>query len=276
MNLRRCTALALGLGMVCFLIRNAVWSAAYDASAQLLVRSDLTALFDLFLCLCAAILVLLLFSRWPRGEAAPSPYGAATPLRCGLRLAAALCSLAAGVLMLGEQATARFVEPIPLVLDVLLIAQGGLLAYLTLDRRTSSTRYASLLLLPLFISCYWLVAFYHQYGSSPSSETYLWPTVAGVLAALAWMYYTGFSYQKQTGRRFGLTALLSLLTLPPAMAAPISLGCRLFLLGQLAWFWAASLELVPGAVPWESGENAPEERSEEEPDTQSREENPYE
>lgn len=275
MNLRRCTALALGLGAVCFLIRSAVWSAAYDTSAQLLVRSDLTALFDLFLCLCAAILVLLLFSHWPRGETAPPPYGAATPLRCGLRLAAALCSLAAGVLMLGEQAI-WFAELIPFLLNVLLIVQGGLLVCLTLNRRTSSTLYASLLLLPLFISCYWLVAFYHQYGSSPSSETYLWPTLAGVLVALAWMYYTGFSYQKQTGRCFGVTALLTLLTLPPAMAAPISLGYRLFLLGQLAWFWAAALELSPGVPSGEAGEEAAEAPAEPASDTPSREENFHE
>lgn len=239
MKNKLCPVLALGLGLLCGLLRMAVWSAAYDPATQLVTDTGLTLYFNLFVLLCALVLALLFFRT---GAQVRAPYGG-TGAILGLRLAAALLSLAAGGMMLWSALGTFPLNVISVLLGLLLAVQGGALAYLALSKPEQAGPWTNVLLLPVFVSCYWLVAFYHQYGSCPSAETYLWPMISGLLAAWAWLDYAGFVYQPRSGRRFALLSLIAVLTLPAAVTAPLSLPFRLSLLAQLVWLWAAGLTM---------------------------------
>lgn len=249
MTLKRYFGLSLVLGVICFALRQAVWSAAYDPVTQLTVNGRLMLMSNLFICLCALVVLLLPLIHWPRQAVAAPPYRSETPFRRILRLGAVVCSMAGGGLLLVESAGVRPLPLVTLIMGVLLIAQGVALLLLAVWADIDSKRYASLLLLPAFTACYWMVAFYHGYGACPNRETYLWPTVAGLVAAGAWLCYIGFAYERPRGTAFTLTALLSLLILPVALAAPLPLTFRLPLAGDLLWFWAALLSVRFAPAP---------------------------
>ena len=249
MTLKRSVGLSLALGAVCSGFRLAVWQAAYDPETQLITDSGLVLLSNLFFCLCLLVIGLLFVLRHPRDAAAPAPYSSETPLRRLLRLAAVCCSIASGVLLLWEQGEVSPISYIAVIMGVLLVGQGVAELLLTLWKDTDSKRYASLLLLPAFSGCYWLVAFYHQFGPVPNRETYLWPTITGVVVAAAWLGYIAFAYEKPRGTLFALAGLIALPMLLLASAAPLPLSYRLSLLGQLAWLWAALLTLHFRPVP---------------------------
>lgn len=236
MKEKLCPWLALGTGGICFLFWQRIWAGIYDPATQLVTSGGLVGLFSAFLALCALILGLL---AWPSGKQ-PGPREVPPSLRV-LRLAAGGLSLAAGVLLLGDALAAP--EPIPLLLGALLLAQGISMAGLALLSRQDSGLSDGLLLLPVFACCYWLVAFYHAYGSCPSYVTYLWPMLAGLLVTWAWLAYAGRRFQPRKWDAAPLLSLLSVLLLCPALVAPLSLGYRLSLAAQILWLWSVSLEM---------------------------------
>ncbi|MCD7734231.1 MAG: hypothetical protein LUH48_03700 [Clostridiales bacterium] len=239
------TWVALVLGLNNLLLRLNWWAAAYDESAQLVTDGGLLRTFALLVAVCAAVVAVVWLLLWRRKTPAAAPYGDGGRGKTALRLAAGLCSLAGGILEPVRNTAEVAASPIAQVMSLLLILQGIVMLYLTLARDRESSGFRSSLLLPFFTSCFWLVAFYHQYGSAPSTETYLWPMVAGILISFAWMYDVAFVYQPGRGKWLGLLALLVLLTAPPALAAPLSTDDRLALASALLWFLAASLELRP-------------------------------
>lgn len=238
-----CPWLALGMGGVCLLFWHWIWAKIYDPATQLVTSGGLVGLFAGFLVLCALILLLLI---WPSLKGTPGLGPQSRPLAV-LRVLSGLLFAAAGILLVRSVLPAF--QAIPLALGVLLILNGGALAVLALDRKTDSSRYTSLLLFPVFVSCYWLVAFYHQYGSCPSWETYLWPMLAGLLAAWSWLACAGRVYQPRKWDPSRPLALLSVLVLCPALAAPLSPDYRLALAAQLVWFWSVTLEPIRDAAP---------------------------
>lgn len=247
MKEKLCPWLALGIGGVCCLFWQWIWADIYDPATQLVTSGGLVGLFSAFLALCALILGLL---AWSSGTRTGGPEDVPLPLR-GLRLAAGGLSLGAGVLLLGEALAVP--EPIPLLLGALLLVQGIAMAGLALLPRRDSGLSDGLLLLPVFTCCYWLVAFYHVYGSCPSYVTYLWPMLAGLLAVWAWLAYAGRRFQPRKWDAAPLLSLLSVLLLCPALAAPLSLGYRLSLAAQILWLWSVSLEM--GRAPLMRKEN---------------------
>ena len=243
MTIKRSAALSLILGLICGGFRLAVWKAAYDPVTQLVTDPALVRTCNLFFCLCLLVIGLVFFIRHPRDTVSPAPYGSQTPARRLLRLAAVVCSLFAGGLLISEQWSARPFPVISLILGLLLLGQGVAELLLTLWTDTERKRYISLLLLPAFSGCFWLVAFYHQFGSYPNRETYLWPILTGIVLAAAWVGYAAFAYERPKGTAFALIALLALPMLLMAAAAPLPLSYRRSLLGQLAWLLAALLSM---------------------------------
>lgn len=236
-----CPWVALGLGGICLLFWSWIWQHIYDPVTQLVHSQGLVELFCGFVLLCALILLLLARDRLGR---APGPGVAGLPVM-GLRILAALLSVFAGVEMLLPLLAAP--SPIPLILAVLLILNGPALLGLVPPKMGNLQK--TLLLFPAFVSCFWLVAFYHRYGSCPSWVTYLWPMAAGLLAAWGWISYAGRVYQP---RKWDVTvplALVCVLVLLPGLAAPLSDGYRLSLAAQLVWFWSVSLERDPAPAP---------------------------
>lgn len=246
MKEKLCPWLALGTGGLCCLLWYWIWADIYDPATQLVTSGGLVGLFSAFLTLCALILGLLARAS---GNGS-GPENVPLPLQ-GLRLAAGALSLAAGLLLFGDTLAAP--EPIPLLLSALLLAQGAAMAGLALRRKEASGRSDSLLLLPVFTCCYWLVAFYHAYGSCPSYVTYLWPMLAGLLVTWTWLAYAGRRFQPRKWDAAPLLSLLSVLVLCPALAAPLSLGYRLSLAVQILWLWSVSLEM--GRTPLTRKEN---------------------
>lgn len=238
-----CPWLALWMGGVCLLFWRWIWAEIYDPATQLVTSGGLVGLFSGFLALCALILALL---SWPALTKPTVPRPQPRPLVL-LRILAACLSAASGLQLIRELLPS--VSVIPMVLGVLLLLNGGALAALALDQTATGSRYESLLLFPLFTSCFWLVAFYHQYGSCPSWETYLWPMMAGLLASWGWLAYAGRVYRPRTWDAARLTALLSVLVLCPGMEAPLSPAYRLSLAAQLVWFWSVTLEPGQEAAP---------------------------
>ncbi|MCC8182745.1 MAG: hypothetical protein LIO45_07240 [Clostridiales bacterium] len=245
------TWVALVLGLNNLLLRRNWWAAAYDESAQLVTNGGLLRTFALLVAVCAAVVVVVWLLLWRRKVPAGAPYGDGGRGKTALRAAAGLCALAGGICEPVQNTAEVAASPIAQAMSLFLILQGIVMLYLALARNRESGGFQTALLLPFFTSCFWLVAFYHQYGSAPSTETYLWPMIAGILVSFAWMYDTAFVYQPQRGKWVGPLALLVLLTVPPALAAPLSLDDRLALVSALLWFLAASLELkpVPEALP---------------------------
>ena len=238
-----CPWLALGMGGLCLLFWRWIWAKIYDPATQLVNSGGLMGLFTAFLVLCALILLLMI---WPGRKAAPGIKPQPLPLAV-LRLLSGALSAASGILLI--RSVLPGLSAIPLALGVLLILNAGTLAVLALDRKTDSSRYTSLLLFPVFVSCYWLVSFYHQYGSCPSWETYLWPILAGLLAAWSWLACAGRVYRPRKWDLCRPLALLSVLVLCPGLAAPIAPEYRLSLAAQLVWFWSVTLEPIPDAAP---------------------------
>ncbi|MCD8383018.1 MAG: hypothetical protein LUC30_08950 [Clostridiales bacterium] len=257
------TWVALVLGLNNLLLRLNWWAAAYDETAQLVTDEGLLRTFALLVAICAAVVVAAWLLLWRRKVPAAAPYGDGCRGRTALRAAAGLCALAGGILEPVQNTSEVAASLIAQAMSLFLILQGVAMLYLALARNRESSRFRTVLLLPFFTSCFWLVAFYHQYGSAPSTETYLWPMIAGILISFAWMYDAAFVYQPRQGRWLGPLALLVLLTAPPALAAPLSLDDRLSLLSALLWFLAASLELAP--VPSQAPMPGPNETKEEEP-----------
>lgn len=259
MTFKRCIFLTVALGGVGLFFRLAVWTAAYDNEAQLVTNPGLVTIFNVFFVLCCLLAVLYFASRWRRNAVAPAPYASSRPLTRLLRLGAALCSLAAGALMLAQQFSSGQLALVLLIAGGLLVIQSVILFLLTQRKEQGSSFYGTLLLFPPFVSCCWLVAFYHQIGGVPNREIYLWSVAAGILSAVCWVGYTGFFYEKQTGRRFGITAILLMLATPVALAAPLTMPWRFSLLGQWLWMWAALLELKPASPsePQQQPEQAP-------------------
>ncbi|MCD7760723.1 MAG: hypothetical protein LUH16_02970, partial [Clostridiales bacterium] len=235
----------LVLGLNNLRLRLNWWAAAYDASAQMVTAGGLLRTFALLVAVCAAVVAVVWLLLWRRKVPAAAPYGDGGRGKTALRLAAGLCSLAGGVLEPVRNTAEVAASPIAQAMSLLLILQGIVMLYLALARNRESGGFRTALLLPFFTGCFWLVAFYHQYGSAPSTETYLWPMIAGILISFAWMYDAAFVYQPGRGKWLGPLALLVLLTAPPALAAPLSLDDRLALVSALLWFLAASLELKP-------------------------------
>lgn len=134
---------------------------------------------------------------------------------------------------------------IPLLMAVFQLAQGAAMLLLTLDRNPKSGRYSALLLVGAFCTCYWLVAFYHVYGSYPNVEMYLYPLLAGLAVMGSWIYYAGFAFGSGESRKFVVVCLLALILLPSALTAPISTAYALSLAAQLVWFFAACALLKP-------------------------------
>ena len=243
MNAKRLALYALIPGIAAGVIRRFLWTNIYDEAAKLVTDPVPAMIFNLLLALCGAVLCVIALRSWPEGHIAAPPYGDGGHLSRILRLLSAGCSLAAGILLLAAQIESYEPVLITVVAGVLLIVQSAALLALTLWRERSGRRYATLLLLPSFALCFWLVAFYHDAGSEPNREVYLWPILAGVLTALVWLEYTGFLYQKQSGRLFTAFAVLAILSFPCALAAPLSAGWRISLLGQLLWITAALVQL---------------------------------
>ncbi|MGM9594381.1 MAG: hypothetical protein ACI3U8_08505 [Candidatus Onthomonas sp.] len=238
-----CPWLALGMGGICLLFWRWIWAMIYDPATQLVSSGGLVGLFAVFLVLCALILILLI---WPSLKGTPGLRPQSLPLVV-LRVLSGVLSAASGILLI--RSILPGFSPIPLVLGVLLVLNGGALAVLALDRKTDSSRYTSLLLFPVFTDCYWLVAFYHQYGSCPSWETYLWPILAGLLTAWSWLAYAGRVYRPRKWDLSRLLALLSVLVLCPGLAAPMSVEYQLSLASQLVWFWSVALEPIQDTAP---------------------------
>lgn len=241
MKERLCPWAALGLGVICLLFWSGIWQHIYDPATQLVHSQGLVGLFCGFVLLCALILLLLARDRL-RQASEPGIVG--LPV-VGLRILAALLSVLAGVKMLLPLLAAP--SPIPVILAVLLLLNGP--ALLGLAPREMGNLQKTLLLFPAFVSCYWLVAFYHQYGSCPSWVTYLWPMAAGLLAAWGWISYASRIYQPRKWDATVPLALVCVLVLCPSLAAPLSDGYRLSLAAQLVWFWSVSLEREPVPSP---------------------------
>ena len=238
-----CPWLALGMGGLCLLFWRWIWAKIYDPATQLVNSDGLVGLFTAFLVLCALILLLLI---WPSLKGAPGLRPQPLPLAV-LRVFSGVLSAASGILLI--RSVLPGFSPIPLILGVLLVLNGGALSVLALDRKTDSSRYTSLLLFPVFAACYWLVAFYHQYGSCPSWETYLWPMLAGLLVAWSWLAYAGRVYRPRKWDLCRPLALLSVLVLCPGLAAPTAPEYWLSLAAQLVWFWSVALEPTRDAAP---------------------------
>ena len=237
----RLAIFAAALGLICLGLRAGIWTQVYDPTTQLTAQSPLLGLFAVGMAVCALILCLLYWrgrraSAEVRADAQTGGLG--TRL---LRCAAGVLSFAAGVLSMIQVSRAASLELISVLLSLVLVLQGGALCALAVvdwDRRAPV--YTGLLLLPTFAGCYWLVAFYHTYGATPGTETYLWPMVAGLVTCAAWLHYAGYSFRAKTPRAPGLLYLLALLTIPPALAAPMSSELRLALAAQFCWFLAAA------------------------------------
>lgn len=243
MNAKLCPWAALGLSMLSLVFWRWIWAGIYDPATQLVSDNSVVELYCVFLLLCGLILVLV---GRPRKERVPGPGTFGLPVT-GLRVVSALLSAAAGLDMLPPLLAEP--SPIPLVLAVLLLGNALALAGLSVTHTPQRSWQRTLILFPVLVSCYWLVAFYHTYGSCPSWITYLWPMVAGLLAAWSWIAYAGRLYQPKAWDPALALALVSVLTLGPGLASPLSDGYRLSLLAQLIWFWSVTLEHDPDPAP---------------------------
>lgn len=243
MTCRRSLMLALVLGLLGMIFRLGVWRIAYDADTRLVLRPSLVILYNLFFLLCAGAVALQFFQRTAgAGEARP-PYRAAGPVAAALRWASAAAAFAAGGLMCTDLPEDLLHYPVPLICAVLLLVHGAMSLLLGRQGETEGLRYATLLLLPMFTSCFFNVGLYHEIGPEPNPQVYLWPVVALLIATGGWVEYAGFAYLYRQGRAFGLLGLLALMTLPVGMAAPLSLCWRLVLLCQYLWLLSALLDL---------------------------------
>lgn len=231
--------LALGLGGISLLFWRWIWQVIYDPTTQLVSSSPLVGLLILFVLLCALIPLLLSRDRFRRP---PGP-GRTGWQPCVLRVASAALFLTAGGVMLSPLLAAP--SPIPLVLAVLLLLNGPALCGLAVPSRLAGSWQQPLSLFPTFVSCFWLVAFYHQYGSSPSWITYLWPMLAQLVVIWGWLAYAGRFYQPRAWDLALPLALVALLLLTVSLGSLLSRGFRLSLAAQLFWFWSVPLEEDP-------------------------------
>lgn len=250
--------LPLCLGLICGLFRNTIWTVTYDPETMLLTNSELLATSHTFAAVCLLICLLAFFRRFPKGVQPVTPAETGDPAARIIRTAAALLVAAAGVLMLKDALTGP-IALIPLVMSLFQLLQGGGMLALTLPKQPDARRSSTCLVLCGLAGCYWMVAFYHAFGSCPNAETYLYPILAGLAVMGSWVWYAGFAFRTGEGRKFTLLCLLALLTIPSALSAPLTVPYRLSLLGQLLWFFAACLLLGP---------EEPEEREEVLPQTE--------
>ena len=243
---RTLTAIAvLGMGLICGLLRRMIWDVTYDPATQLLTEPELLPLSHGLMIVCLLIALVLLVKLWPKGWRSPAPYGSdKLPVKLA-RLAAGILAAGSGLVMAKDVLELVSVNLIPLLMGLFQTLGGVAMIALTLDGNRQSGRYHALLLLPTFTSCYWMVAFYHAFGSSPNAEVYLYPILAGLSVMACWIYYTGFALRPGEGRRFACFVLVLLLTVPSAMPAPLTDGYRLSLAAQLIWFFAAFCTLAP-------------------------------
>ncbi|MBQ9166488.1 MAG: hypothetical protein IJX71_06165 [Oscillospiraceae bacterium] len=237
--------IALALGLICALFRGMVWEATYDEATQLLTDS---AVLNLSHCLVVVSLLLslvLLWKHWLKGNQSAPPYQSPTLLARLIRILAGAAALVSGVLMVYDALTSAPFAMIPLLMALFQIAGGIAMVALAVDRNTTKSRYSTLLLIPTFSSCYWMVAFYHAFGTEPNAETYLYPILAGLAVMAAWVFYAGFAFKPGEGKRFAVCALAVLVLVPSALIAPINLPYRLSLAAQLVWFFMAYALLWP-------------------------------
>ncbi len=236
----RLALFAAALGLACLALRAGIWSQVYDPDTQLAEQSPLLGLFAVEISVCALILCLLYWRGLRASAGIQAEARTGSPGTRLLRFTAGALSFAAGILSLIQVFRAAAVDLIPALLSLVLVLQGGALCILALDWDRRAPVYTGLLLIPSFTGCYWLVAFYHAYGAIPGTETYLWPMVAGLITCAAWLHYAGYSFRAKTPRAPGLLYLLALLTIPPALAAPMSTEWKLSLAAQFCWFLAAA------------------------------------
>lgn len=234
MKQKLCPWLTAAAGLLCALLWQAVWAGIYDPETQLVSDDGSAGLFGLLLLVLAALL-LVLARPWTR-QTPPSPALElpARALRCGGGLAA----LIAGVWMIAGQLAAPAL--IPLLLGALLAASGVVMVWLALGQGEPGLR-QGLVLLPTFTACYWLVAFYHEYGSDPSWVTYLWPMLAGLAAVWCWIALSGDLIQPDRSHQSLPWAVVTVLLICPALTSPLSTPYRLSLLAQLLWLWPSVL-----------------------------------
>lgn len=251
MKLSICALAALALGLICGLSRSLIWAFTYDEAAQLLTDPAALKLSHGLVLVSLLLALLLLWKRWPKGYQSQPPYGSpGLTARLG-RMAAGALAVVSGLLMAAQALGTGLFSLIPLLMAVFQTAAGAaMIALAAGDSKPSGVR-DTLLLIPTFTSCYWMVAFYHAYGSTPNAETYLYPILAGLVVMACWIFYAGFAFRPGEGRAFAAWALAGLVLIPSALAAPLSLPYRLSLAAQLLWFFSAfgRLSPEPAAAP---------------------------
>lgn len=247
MTFKRSILLALVLGGLGLGLRWMIWASAYDTQTRLILRPQLLAMFNLFFCLCGAVVALLFLLRWPREVQADAPFISDSIPPVLLRWASVVCYAGAGALLLAQLYTAVQFSKVLLADGIFQLLQVPFLVLLIRRQDGESLSYATLTLFPAFVNCCLVVGLYHQVGAEPNPQVYLWAIAAELLSAAAWVSYAGFGFQYQSGRRFGLLAHLALLTLPVGIIAPLPISWRLTLLAQLLWLLAALLCLRTGA-----------------------------
>lgn len=238
-------AAVLGMGLICGLLRRMIWDVTYDPATQLLTEPELLPLSHGLMVVCLLIALVLLLKSWPKGWQSPAPYQSDRLAVKLARLAAGILAVFSGLVMAKDVLGLLSVNLIPLLMGLFQLLGGVAMIALTVTSNQNSGRYHTLLLIPTFSACYWMVAFYHAFGSSPNAEVYLYPILAGLSVMACWIYYTGFALRPGEGRRFAFFALALLLTVPSAMSAPLTDGYRLSLASQLIWFFAAYCTLTP-------------------------------
>lgn len=243
----------LALGLICGLFRGIVWEATYDEATQLLTDSAVLNLSHCLVIVSLLLSIVLMWKCWPRGFASAPPYQGSMPARL-IRILAGAAALASGLLMVQEALGAFVFALIPLLMALFQTAEGIAMIALAADQGTTTSRYSTLLLIPTFASCYWMVAFYHAFGTEPNAETYFYPILTGLAVMAAWIFYAGFTFKPGEGRQFAVCALAVLVLAPSALAAPISLPYGLSLMAQLVWFFMAYISLEPEPPSVSNGE----------------------
>ncbi|MBQ3090781.1 MAG: hypothetical protein IJD21_09520 [Oscillospiraceae bacterium] len=226
----------LFLGLICGLFRRTIWSVTYDPATQLITEPELPGLSHGLMVVSVLIVVLLVIKNWPEGREMASPYPARTPFHRICRLAAGGIGLVSGLMMGAEQLSHQPLALIALLMCLFQTAAGGSMVLMGLDRKAKGKNYSTLLLVPSFCCCYWMVAFYHVFGSHPHAETYLYPILAGILVMFCWIFYAGFHFRPGESRKFALAWALLMLVMPSALTAPLTIPYQLSLLAQLVWF----------------------------------------
>ena len=240
MTFKPSVILSLAAGVACALFRSVIWNSAYDAETRLITQPRLLMMFNLFLCLCAVVVVLVFLLRWPRDGSAGTPLASSGVPELLLRWGSVGCYTAAGIMLL--RTLPRF-SVVLLVSGVFQLLQVPFLMLLIRRRDPESLTFATWTLPPTFANCCLVVGLYHQVGAEPNPQVYLWAVAAVLLVSLTWVALAGFGFQYQSGKWFGLCAHVAVLTLPTAIVAPLPLPWRLTLAAQLLWITGALLGL---------------------------------